>query len=59
MRIDARLTRQNQLTLPAAIRERLDIRGGDVVIFEITDATVRIVGREMRLDEIIGSIHLP
>jgi len=36
----SRLTRKYRATMPEAVREKLDLRAGDVVAFEIDNETV-------------------
>lgn len=59
MKVPARVTRQNQLTLPKVVRDQLDIVGGDVVVFQMDADGIWVVGRELRLEEVLGSIELP
>lgn len=59
VKISARVTRQNQLTLPAPIRRRLGVEGGGTIVFDLSDDDIRIEGRDLTLEEIFGSIKLP
>lgn len=59
MKISARVTRQNQLTLPAPIRRLLGVEGGGTIVFDVTDDNIRIEGRDLTLEEIFGSIKIP
>ncbi len=58
MRITATVTRQNQITVPAAVRERLGVNGGGTVVFNVTDRDIVIEERDLTLDEIRGSLEL-
>lgn len=58
MRIPATVTRQNQITVPAAVRERLGVNGGGTVVFNVTDRDIVIEERDLTLDEIRGSLEL-
>lgn len=43
VRRKAKITSKGQLTLPAAVREALNVRSGDVVTFEIGAEGVRVL----------------
>lgn len=45
----SKLTQKHQATIPAAIREKLDLRAGDVIAFEIENDIV-IVRKARPLD---------
>ena len=58
MRIPATVTRQNQITVPVAVRDRLGVNGGGTVVFNVTDRDIVIEERDLTLDEIRGSLEL-
>ena len=38
----SRITSKGQTTIPRAVREKLSLRPGDVIIYEVTDDEVRL-----------------
>ena len=47
MRVPVTVTRQNQTTVPAAIRERLGVNGGGTVLFNVADHGIVIEERDL------------
>lgn len=55
--IKATITSKGQLTVPKDIRQRLGLRAGDKLVFEIEGDSVRLrVDRRTTLDELQGSL---
>lgn len=53
----ATLTSKGQLTIPKDVRDRLGLKSGDRVVFELEDDSVRLrVERRKGLGELVGSL---
>ena len=58
MRYEAKLTSKGQLTLPAALRESLNLKPGDKVVFvENAKGNVEIEARTNTLADLRGIVH--
>ncbi len=73
MHVDAKITSKNQITLPREVRERLGVKAGDRLRYDIGDdgrIAVRKVtasfeslrgivdlGRDVSTDEIVTAVH--
>jgi len=56
----ATLTSKGQVTIPAAVRERLGIKTGDRVDFVVTSSgTVTLTPKRRRFEEIAGMLRQP
>lgn len=51
-----KVTTKGQVTIPAEIRHRLDIKPGDRVAFRMTDDTVELYATPMRLEDTFGAV---
>lgn len=58
MEATAKITSKSQLTLPKAVREALDAKTGDTVVFRVDRDGVR-VSRAARLDALAGAVRVP
>ncbi len=53
----ATLTSKGQLTVPKDVRDRLGLKSGDRLVFEVEDDSVRLrVERRKSLGELMGSL---
>lgn len=58
--VRARLTSKGQITLPIALRRRLDLQAGDEVKFELGSKDARLVPvKRRKLSELAGILHQP
>ena len=57
--VDARLTSQNQITVPAAVRRKLELRPGDKLRFVVEGERIVVERKRSALDDIIGMFVLP
>jgi AbrB family looped-hinge helix DNA binding protein len=57
----ARMSSNDQLTIPSAIREHFDLKAGDIVDFYVDDAdgSVRILARNKSIFDSLDSLKLP
>jgi AbrB family looped-hinge helix DNA binding protein len=60
--ISVRIQEKGQVTIPRKIRDKLNLKKGDLVVFEETDAGVMVkpvlvVGKDDRRDELNSIIH--
>lgn len=54
--IDAKITSQGHITLPAEVRRRLGVEKGESVVFVLADDCVRIERPRFTLESIAGSL---
>jgi AbrB family looped-hinge helix DNA binding protein len=52
-----KVTAKGQVTIPAAIRDLLDLRPGEKVVFRIVGDRVEIAAAPMSLDDAFGSVE--
>ncbi|MEM9011219.1 MAG: type II toxin-antitoxin system PrlF family antitoxin [Pseudomonadota bacterium] len=53
------ITAKGQTTIPRAIRERLDVRPGDRILYLEDETGVRIVAAGRRISELKGMLPAP
>ncbi|MEO6878409.1 MAG: AbrB/MazE/SpoVT family DNA-binding domain-containing protein [Gemmatimonadaceae bacterium] len=57
---EATVTSKGQITIPKAVRERLQLEPGDVVTFDVRDdGTVILVARNEPLERLVGMLKVP
>ena len=57
---DAKVTSKGQITIPKAVRERLNLESGDRVWFEVQDDhTVILKARKLPFKRLFGMLHDP
>ena len=54
-RLTAKVTSKGQITIPAEVRERLGVRVGDRVSFEVEDSGIRVERARSVVDETAGA----
>lgn len=52
----SKITRQGQITLPKAIRDRLQVKGGDTIVFLEFPDRVEIIKKSSGLSELAGCL---
>lgn len=56
----ARVTSKGQITIPAAIRERLEINPGSTILFTVmTDGSIRVNHPAQDIEAVLGSVAFP
>ena len=57
----ARMSSNDQLTIPSAVREHFDLKAGDIVDFYVDDAdgSVRMLARNKSIFDSLDSLKLP
>lgn len=58
MRVSARMTSKGQVTVPKAVRELLELKAGDELVFDVDEAGVH-VGRTTSFVDLAGSVAVP
>lgn len=53
------LTRKGQTTIPRAVRERLGLKPGDQIAFVFVGDEVRLVPRNLTIDDLVGILPRP
>ncbi len=57
---EATVTSKGQITIPKAVRERLQLEPGDIVTFDVRDdGTVILVARNEPLERLVGMLKTP
>ncbi|HEY4217966.1 MAG TPA: AbrB/MazE/SpoVT family DNA-binding domain-containing protein [Gemmatimonadaceae bacterium] len=57
---EATITSKGQITIPKAVRERLQLEPGDIVTFDVRDdGTVVLVARNEPLERLVGMLASP
>ena len=54
--MEGTITSKGQITVPAEIRERLHLRQGDRVRFEVEDGIVKMSPKKKTLDDVINCL---
>ena len=54
--IEAKVTSQGQVTIPAEVRRRLDLEKGSLIAFVIDETGVRIEPARFTLESVFGSV---
>jgi AbrB family looped-hinge helix DNA binding protein len=54
--LQSRMTQKGQVTIPAAIREEMGLKPGDVVQFEEHDGHWVVIPRRSRLADVYGAV---
>jgi AbrB family looped-hinge helix DNA binding protein len=57
--VRARIRSKGRITIPKAVRDALDLREGDEVVFRVIEGNRAILARTPNLLELAGSVSVP
>jgi AbrB family looped-hinge helix DNA binding protein len=59
MDVRARITSRGRITIPETVRDALELREGDQVVFRVIEGNRAILARTPNLLELAGSVPVP